>query len=53
MKHRRTQNGVEIKKWNKDKNQFFDETLDEDKFVGELIRAIRNTHHGYISKKKI
>lgn len=49
MEHRRTATGVNIRAWNRGKKMFNEKTKTFDEFVGMTVRAVRNTHHGYIS----
>ena len=51
MKYRRQEDGIHTREWDKTSKTFIDHLppYTEDEFVGEVVRAIRNTHHGYIS----
>ncbi len=51
MNYRRTAKGIRTRKWDKDSSSFRDnpDVCSEDEFVGEIVRAVRNTHHGYVS----
>lgn len=49
MEHRRTATGLNIRAWDKDRKIFCEKAKSFDEFVGMTVRAVRNTHHGYIS----
>lgn len=51
MTYRRKPSGVQTRHWDKTSKSFQENPslYSEDEFVGEIVRAIRNTHHGYIS----
>jgi hypothetical protein len=53
MTFRRTKTGVNAREWDKKRKLFHDRATPytEDEFVGEIVRAVRNTHHGYISQR--
>lgn len=51
MAYRRQAAGIQTRRWDKNSNSFAEnpKLYTEDEFVGQIVRAIRNTHHGYIS----
>jgi hypothetical protein len=51
MSYRRTTTGIQTRRWDETSGMFSERSTlyTEDEFVGEVVRAIRNTHHGYIS----
>lgn len=53
MTDRSRQSNILIKKWHEKSGMFKDTTISKDDFIGNLVRFVRNTHHGYILKQKI
>lgn len=53
MTYRKTAKGIRTREWDKYLSLFQDAAslCSEEEFVGEIVRAIRNTHHGYVSNK--
>lgn len=51
MTYRRQAAGIQTRLWDKSSRSFIESASlkTDDEFVGEIVRAIRNTHHGYVS----
>lgn len=53
MKYRSISAGISSREWDKNSGSFHDRAFpySDEEFVGEVVRAVRNTHHGYISDR--
>ncbi|MFI5251776.1 MAG: hypothetical protein ACHQQQ_05005 [Bacteroidota bacterium] len=51
MTYRRKSTGIATRIWDGNLHMFTENSdlINDDEFVGEIVRVIRNTHHGYLS----